>query len=274
MIYNTADYISLMKARASGKLPEMGSALRVAGLIQERASRFSDRSRPVDLLDVGCAAGHYLRTLIRQGLPISRYVGLEIDPGMLIAAREVWAGEITAGVVEFVNQDLEQFRSKETFDFVICVNAFMYFASAKRALTNLLQATRSHLIIRSYFADANYRIMRGQTTRNHDKAQLAEIDAFDEDGNLLSFDYWNIYSFTYMETLVASLCPQARLEWIDDKNLLTSIEEERDLNIQKRGATEVLGEHEVSYPFILPWKYLSISLPDSRHKTRAETSLQ
>jgi hypothetical protein len=179
---------------------------------------------------------------------------------MVGAARQVWADNISSGTVEFINQDLERFASDRKFDFVICVNAFMYFASAKTALTNLLKATRRHLIIRSYFADSNYRIVRAQTKSNHDKSEIEEIDVFDEAGNMRCYDFWNIYSVAYMEALVRQIAPGAKLDWIEDRNILSSMEQERQLNISKRGATEVLEGYEIVYPFILPWKYLSISM--------------
>ena len=237
----------------------MGCALRVAQVIKEH---WGERAgRPPSILDVGCATGHFRRTFDRRGLPVGRYVGLEIDPAMVRAATEIWGREIEAGTVAFINEDLERFRGDESFDIVICVNAFMYFASAKRALANLLRAARGgRLFVRSYFADDNYRIIRAQTTLNHDKATLSELEVFDDDGNILSYDYWNIYSRTYIERLIALLAPAARVSWLEDRNVLESLEEERGLNITKRGATEVVQGCEISYPFILPWKYLAVDM--------------
>jgi hypothetical protein len=102
--------------------------------------------------------------------------------------------------------------------------------------------------------------MRAQTKANHDKSQFDEIDVFDESGGMLCYDLWNIYSCSYIAALVAKINPRAKLEWIEDGNVRSSMEQERKLNVTKRGATEVLEGHEVSYPFILPWKYLSITM--------------
>jgi SAM-dependent methyltransferase len=257
MINNTDDYVALMRARAAGTLPDMGCALRVAELIKEHWSA----DAPPRILDVGCATGHFRRTFDRTGLRVGRYVGLEIDPAMVRAGSDVWAEEIAAGGLEFINADLEAFRSAEGFDFVICVNAFMYFASARRALRNLLHAARGgRLFVRSYFADANYRIIRAQTALNHDKSSFSELDVFDDDGNILCYDFWNIYSQTYIEDLVASIAPTATVSWLPDQNVVESLEQERELRIEKRGATQVLHGHEVSYPFMLPWKYLAVDL--------------
>jgi SAM-dependent methyltransferase len=260
MIDNTNEYVALMRERAKGALPDMGCALRVTSLIKQILRDRFEGDGVRNVLDVGCAAGHFLRTFTRQNLRFSRYVGLEIDAAMVAAAQEIWAEEIRAGSASFVNRDLERFSPDGQFDFVICINAFMYFASAKRALANLLKATRRHLIVRSYFTDANYRIARAQTRLNHDKSAVDEIDAFDEDGNMRCFDYWNMYSKTYIAALVASIRPGATIQWLEDENVLSSLEEERRLKVSKRGATEVLGGLEVSYPFILPWQYLFVTV--------------
>lgn len=221
----------------------------------------ASRRSGMRLLDVGCATGHFRRTFVGRGLPLARYVGLEIDPAMVRAGSEVWSAEIDSGAVRFVNADLESFESDDTFDVVICVNAFMYFASAKRALRNLLRAARGgYLFVRSYFMDANYRIIRAQTALNHDKSSVSELDVFDDNGDIRCYDFWNIYSQTYIEQLIALLAPGAKVAWLPDKNVLSSLERERELSVKKRGATEVINDHEVSYPFILPWKYLAVDL--------------
>jgi SAM-dependent methyltransferase len=259
LIDNTDEYVALMRRRAAGALPDMGCALRVADIIGEAWS--SSRGQGMRLLDVGCATGHFRRTFVGRHLPIARYVGLEIDPAMVRVGSEVWRSEIEDGTVRFVNADLEAYESDEAFDVVICVNAFMYFASAKRALRNLLRAARGgRLFVRSYFMDANYRIIRAQTALNHDKSVLSELDVFDDDGEICCYDFWSIYSQTYIELLVAQLAPGARVTWLEDNNVLSSLQHERELAVQKRGATEVLNEHEVSYPFILPWKYLAVDM--------------
>ena len=88
---------------------------------------------------------------------------------------------------------------------------------------------------------------------------LNEIDVFDEHGNILCYDFWNIYSYTYIESLITRIDPTARIKWIEDNNVIASIEEESNLGFSKRGATEIFEGHEISYPFFLPWKYLVIS---------------
>jgi len=260
MIYNTDSYVALMRARADGSLPDMGSALRLVDILRRHVVTARAHDGHVELLDVGCAAGHFFRTFIRNGIPLTKYWGVEIDPAMIAVALRVWKNEILEGNAGFVNADIMDFTPGQKFDFVICMNAFMYFPSPKAALERMIAATRKRLLIRSYFTDSNYRIIRAQTKSNHNKSEIEEIQAFDDEGNIRKFDLWNIYSFEYIEALVKTICPQARLEWLDDNNMVEAIAAEERLNIHKRGATQIISGYEVSYPFILPWKYLSLEL--------------
>ena len=147
MISNTEEYISLQKNRANGTLPDMGCAIRVSDLINESVEIKRGEKREINILDVGCATGHFYRTFIRQGLDISNYTGLEIDLGMVKAANEVWSVEIKEGKVGFINDDIENFDGNKKFDFVICINAFMYFTSIEKVLRKLMRIISLTLII-------------------------------------------------------------------------------------------------------------------------------
>lgn len=259
MINNTYEYLSLQRRRALGDLPDMGCAIRVMNLINERIQISHDQKIGLDILDVGCAAGHFYRSFIRRGMNISTYTGIEIDSDMVNSAKDVWSNEIAEGKVSFINENIEQFSGDRKFGYVICVNAFMYFASAETALRKMMSMTQNYLIIRSYFTDANYRIIRAQTNKNHDKSNLDEVNVFDAQGNMLCYDFWNIYSQSYIQSVIIKIDPCAEISWIEDKNVVSSIEEESKLSLHKRGATEIFSGHEISYPFFLPWKYLVIS---------------
>jgi len=257
---NTDAYLDLQKKRADGSLPEMGSACRVSEIIANKASHLEDEKLGIDILDVGCAAGHYYRSLIKRNLHLRKYTGLEVDVAMVSAANQIWSQEIREKKMCFINNSIEDFNAPHKFDFVMCINAFMYFSDGYDSLRRLMRISKKYLIIRSYFTNANYRIMRAQTSQNHDKSLFKESEIFDDNGNMRCYDFWNMYSFSYIESAAKRIDSKATVEWIADNNILSSIEEEQVLNIQKRGATEIVGNEEVVYPFFLPWKYLVINL--------------
>lgn len=254
-----SDYVELMRKRAIGELPDMGCAIRIGEIIEELAlSKNSSDETIHKLIDVGCATGHYYRTFKGMNIPIDTYVGIEIDEDMVKVAQEVWKQEILSGRVKFVRDDVESSTPLDRSDVLICANSFMYYKSAKRVLTKFLNSAKT-IVIRSYFADSNYRIIRGQSAQNNDRVKIDELDIFSELGDILSGDFWTIYSFTYIERLVRSLNPRAKVNWLKDENKIDSMNAEASLGVVKRGGTQVIGGYEISYPLLQPWEILLIT---------------
>ena len=253
---NLSEYVEIMKKRAMGELPEMGSAIRTVDLMIEK-NVFSEGGNSI--MDIGSATCHYFKTFLKKNIKIDLYAGIEIDKEMINAAKLVWEEEIANGKLILETSDIEALNLDQKFDISFCCNAFMYFKSPYKALKNMIQHTKKKLLIRGYFTDKSYRILRSQTSDHHEKSFISEADSFDKEGNLQSYDYWTIYSRKYIESIVKELAPKSKIEWIPDNNNLQSIDNEKNLNIKKRGATYVLDNMEISYPFIQPWEFLLIS---------------
>ena len=250
-----SEYIDLMRKRALGELPDMGCAIRMGEIIKE----LNGQKMIPRLLDVGCATGHYYRTFRGMNVPIKEYLGLEIDADMVKAAEAVWKQEISEGKMRFVRDDIESSNPLERSDILICMNSFMYYKSAKRVLAKFLNSAQT-ILIRSYFADSNFRIIRGQSAQNNDRVDIDELDLFSEAGDLVSADFWTIYGTTYIEKLVKSLNPRASVKWLADENKIDSIKKEANLGVVKRGGTQVVGGYEISYPLLQPWEILQITI--------------
>ena len=256
---NINQYVGLMEQRARGLLPEMGSAIRLCEVMKE----LGINDAPFMLMDIGCATGHYFKSLTSRSLTPTKYIGVDIDPYMIEAARNVWSTELESGTMEFLCGDAEYLPKPAlpTVDHIICMNAFMYFISAEKALEYMISHVRKSIIIRGYFTESSFKIIRSQTSQSHDYSKIGEADSIDREGNFKCFDLWNIYSYGYIESLVSRLSSdRLSVSWIDDKNIQSSISEEEDLGVQKRAGTQLIGGHEVSYPIIQPWKYLVISM--------------
>lgn len=254
---NTSQYVDLMKRRAMGQLPEMGSAKRTLEILLEQNLL---RSNGNSIIDVGAASCHYFRTFIDNDIKVETYAGIEEDESMVKAAKEAWSDVISKGQLSINLGLADKFNLKRKFDICICINAFMYFESPYKALRNMIKHTKNNLLIRGYFSETSYRILRSQTSAHNDRVKISEADSFDKEGNLLSYDYWTIYSRNYITNIVKEINHNASLEWIEDKNNFNSIQKEKELNIEKRGATTIVENLEVSFPIILPWEYLLISL--------------
>ena len=64
---NTSQYIELIKKRAMGELPEMGSSKRTLEILLERYLLNSDGN---SIIDIGAATCHYLRTFKNNDIKI------------------------------------------------------------------------------------------------------------------------------------------------------------------------------------------------------------
>ena len=253
-----SDYIELMRNRALGALPDMGCAIRISEIIQALKKESGDQS--IDrLIDVGCATGHYFRTFQNMNLPIREYIGVDIDKDMIASAKSVWRENIENGRMRFLQDDIESPNPLDKADILICMNSFMYYKSAKKVLEKFLKSSKI-ILIRSLFADSNFRILRGQSNQNNDAVDIDELELFSESGDLKSADFWTIYSFSYIERLVKQINPRADVVWLKDQNKIDSIQAESKLGVVKRGGTQVIGGYEISYPILQPWEILQIKV--------------
>ena len=255
------EYVDLMKKRALGKAPEMQSAKHIASLIEDAVM---PEQKSLTILDVGCGAGHYLRSIMAL-LPNTKveYFGVDVDHNMVKAANEVWNG---VERVKFKYGPGDELSSLDIpmCDIVFSANAFMYFPNARKALASLLSKTKQTLMVRSYFCEQTYIIRRAQPSEWHPLSTVPESDIIDENGMPSVYDYWNIYSFRLIEHLVRENWQNASIDWHDDRFLDEfSSDEEATGVAKKRGATVQVGDYQVVYPIIQPWKTLVV------HRTKA-----
>ena len=104
---NLSEYVDLMKKRAMGELPEMGSAKRTVEILLER-NLLKEKNNKI--IDIGCATCHYLRTFLNFDVNIDLYTGVEIDPAMVEAAKYAWSNELKNNKLTVFNSDVENFN--------------------------------------------------------------------------------------------------------------------------------------------------------------------
>lgn len=87
-----------MLARSIPQYPVM------RGLVTDLASRY--RTKGTAIVDLGCSRGDALAPLVDRFGAANHFVGIEVSPPMLQAARERFSGYIDSGVVSIENRDL------------------------------------------------------------------------------------------------------------------------------------------------------------------------
>jgi SAM-dependent methyltransferase len=107
------------------------------------------------VLDVGCGSGRYEIGLASIG--VRRIVALDVSPGMIQLARELTANsECGPTTFDFVQQDLAEFRSSDSFDAVLAMGFFDYIHDPAPVLQRMRSFAR-HSVIASFPSISWYR---------------------------------------------------------------------------------------------------------------------
>jgi ubiquinone/menaquinone biosynthesis C-methylase UbiE len=123
-------------------------------MIRRIKSEFGER--PVRVLDVGCGTGLFA-SRIRQALPGSQVVGVDLVPGMLAKGSERW--KRMAGEVFPVQADSERLPfGWGTFDVVTCANSFHHYPNQGRAVEEMRRVLKpgGRLILVDGYRDRPY----------------------------------------------------------------------------------------------------------------------
>lgn len=127
-------YADVMYRRAIGDLPEMESSKALARRVG------SVWTTGNSILDVGCGAGHYLRSLRREIGSEFDYTGVDITPHHLALAKKAFAADARAYFQHANLFDLN-FRDK-SFDIAICTNLMQNLPNIVRPLGELSRVSR------------------------------------------------------------------------------------------------------------------------------------
>jgi ubiquinone/menaquinone biosynthesis C-methylase UbiE len=182
-------YGEVLYKRAIGEFPEMESSKFVAMEIKNHI-RNGDA-----LLDVGCGAGHYLRSLRREIGDKFHYTGSDATRNYIDLACAAFKDDAKAKfmVSDIFNLDVPD----NSFDIVMCNNLLLHLPSIKKPISELIRVAKRKVFIRSLFGDRSFRI---QEVRRQDN-----LKEFDENGEPLEFSYYNIYGKEYVADLMAEI---------------------------------------------------------------------
>ena len=242
--HGSDEYGDLFFKRAVGVIDEMESskaaAKRIAALLQ------ADET----LVDVGCGAGHYLRSLRREIPHNFQYRGLDATPQYIELARKAFADSPAARfeVADIFNLNLENGRA----DVTMCNNVLLHLPSVAQPLKELVRISRRHLLIRTLVSDASYVVRRVTPSSSGDE--------FDAAGEPLSFHFLNIYSKAYLTKLLAadSRVESFHFELDEDFDAARVSDSKSLLRASGWNGTQVVDGMQRSGMLLMPWTWISI----------------
>lgn len=156
------EYGQRLYRRAVGELPEMESAKATAKLMKGMVHSGDH------ILDVGCGAGHYLRSLRRIISCPFDYTGADATAGYIRLARKAWAKDRLA---RFAVEDAYDLSfADESFDLVISCNLLLHLPSIRRPLAELIRVARRAVVVRTLVGERSFRIQEVHPAAGRDPA--------------------------------------------------------------------------------------------------------
>ena len=237
--------------RATGELPEMECSKAVAAILSGYVK--SEES----ILDVGCGAGHYYRSLKNKITVPFRYTGVDPYQILLDKARKAWESETE---VSFRLADIHSLPFEDdSFDYVMCNNVITHIPDIRKPLGELIRVASKRIIIRTPIYDKSYRIQLVYSNDWWPYTDVVPEDEFDENGQPRAFSYFDIHSQEFFTSVIKSHLPNANISYTKDDNFDA---ENLNESANKEGMiqpTRVIDGMQVSGCIILPHHFVEIT---------------
>jgi len=251
---NEVEYGNLLFKRAIGALPEMESSKATAKILKDL---FSPNDR---ILDVGCGAGHYLRSLRRYIQKPFSYTGVDATAAYITLATDAWRSNKQAS---FQVADVFSLPFDDgDYDIVMSCNLFLHLPSIREPLNELLRVSRKNVLIRTMVGERSFRIKEVYSPETHPKSFSGppDEDEFDNNGEPYSFHYYNIYSNTYISKLLRKNPNIKEYKIIpDDQYDPAHLIAETGLKDVAPDTTKIIDRWQVNGYILQPWAFILIN---------------
>ncbi|MBU2494636.1 MAG: methyltransferase domain-containing protein [Bacteroidetes bacterium] len=242
------EYGDLFYKRAIGELPEMESSKSLAKKVNEIIQE-NDR-----ILDVGCGAGHYLRSLDKIIKTNFSYTGIDQTAYYIERAKEAFSLKVNSNslrsktdfkVGDIFNIPVDDNKS----DIVICNNVFLHLPSIQKPLEELIRVSKKYIIIRTLIGASSFRIK-----------QVEQPESYDLNGEPINYHYYNIYSEGYIQELLENISFKMDFSFEDDLDYDPSAFGNSDNFVGKRpdDLTTSINGIQLNIYILQPWKFLII----------------
>lgn len=236
--------------RAIGKSPEMEVSKAMAKIIKKYLKKDEN------ILDVGCATGHFYRSLKREINKNFFYTGCDPYKIFLDLGKKAWKNNPN---VFFKKGNIYDLPFKEnSFDISFSSNVLLHLPDITEPMKELLRVTKKKLILRTVVYDVSYKIQLVYNNKWWKNTSVKPIDEFDKKGNPRSFSYFNIHSKDYLNALIKKISPKSKVKFIKDNFFLKS-RINKSIRTEKRPlATRIIGNEQFSGCLMQPHYFVII----------------
>ncbi|MEK7507160.1 MAG: class I SAM-dependent methyltransferase [Patescibacteria group bacterium] len=229
---------------ATGQLPAMFCAVALANTIKKIYKN------DMKVLDVGCGAGHYLRSFRENINKNIDYTGIDFSPSFIRLAKKAFRDSAEFAVGEIQNIP---FKNNQ-FDIVTASNIILHLPPPPlKAFKELLRVSKKYVVARTVFGERNY-IMQEVLSNSDFGINQPDIALFKSDGIPMSFNYFNLYTESYFRDLINKIAPKAKVNIIKD----LSYKQFDNRKTTRSTGTRVVNRLQISGNLLLDWRFIII----------------
>ena len=228
--------------RITGELPEMESSKAVAKILKKQIYE------NYNILDVGCGSGHYLKSLLSEIEVPFNYTGVDATNYYIELAKKAW---VDCSSASFYTGDIFDLPFDDnSFDVVYCCNVFLHLPSIKKPLEELIRVSKKIVVVRSLFSERSFRIQDV-----HQKNDDSSYIEFDENGEPVSYHFYNIYSKDYVRSLIPY-----EIQFNEDNDYEPSAITDEFKLFSTQDQSHIIDGKQVNGCIIQPWQFAQIAL--------------
>lgn len=237
------EYGQVLLKRAVGELPEMESSKAVARLVAAQLRRGES------VLDVGCAVGHYLRSLRQRIQAPFQYMGVDSTPLYIELARKAHSQDSQA---DFLMGDIHALPFADAaYDVTICNNLLLHLPLISHPIKELCRVTARLLVIRTLIGERTFLIKEVR-----DEGSTLE-------SNAASFNHYNIYSRRMVTKILEGIPRVKEFEIKSDTDFdATRINQDAEIYERSDNPTRTLAGWQVNGYILQPWCFAIVHLRD------------
>ena len=209
-----------------------------------------------NILDIGCASGHFYRSLKKRIKKKFYYTGVDPYKIFIDKAKSAWKNENN---VKFKIGNIYNLPfKKNSFEISFCSNVFIHLNNVIKPLKEIIRVTKKTVVIRTVLFDVSYKIQCVYNNKWWKDTDVKPEDEFDKNGNPKAFSYFNILSFDYLIRNIKKIHPKAKVKIVKD-NYFDKKKISRSIKSEKRPlATKIIGNDQVSGCILQPHYFVII----------------